>query len=503
MSICPKNSRYSKDLIIKRGVTKLDGHSVKNFNSWHNAYGMDDVELGLEDKIQPIKLSKNRYLLPVTELDLQSDFSSRDLDFYHGSALSKKKHWESVPAILEEHNVKKTTRYGCRENPYSVYELPVVDYVLIKENMEKKNPKFMWNGKKYRTDTIYYRSSGTFTKCSKTFIKYGKMQYVDVKKLKIERLPFTFKRRPRTCAVGTILGKQAHIDANTLLSIGTDTVKNTKKFYIDIAFQQKTTVTHMSSMGRTLNTKIYYGEDNEFPASNYIQYVTETDNSGVSKFELHYRVENSKPWKRYGIVTGNINRLSEVLVEFNPKIIAQYIRLIPIVWEGALTTNIGFFGKPYRRNISDMDDDSDCDCDSGYDSGYDAYKTVNYRLTTPMRKDKSYDSGRNTVYGKVKEVKKKRTKNVMADCDDIEDDYDDYEEVSHNTAKSKDDIPNFSEIVSTLSDYNSDHDSDYNSDCESDGYVLSPDNTLVTSSESNEEYRVPPNRPKLSDWIPS
>jgi hypothetical protein len=309
--------------------------------------------------------------------------------------LTKANTWKSVIDILESNAVSKSVRKtrNMFNDKFEInYTLPVVSDQIVKLydiNTNKKNiasnqNRIRWQGKNYKTNTLYYSSS------IHKFHEFGKYKLVDKKALGLSPLYGSIKEK------GVDLPRRlTEWCTNTHYDMGykRDPYNHInhpftgKLLSIDIDLSVDTQVSHISTMGKRYECYSFptLEERRSFNISGMgvFNYITEKTHHYVCRYQVLVRRHSSKQWISLGSFEGNKDRLTEVLHAFPELVLARYIRIVPESYNGSPSMQIALY-----NNTTDM-------------SSSESAKTINCKLLLPSKKRyyMRYDSMKNCGLG--------------------------------------------------------------------------------------------------------
>lgn len=327
----------------RRHLKPRDGHTAR-FKGQR-----DDDPVYVTFDTDTTRIDKHTVVRPATVFD-DYKFNAYHSKYHKGDIpLNKANLWKDVIDVLEENAIGKRVRRvrdSRRDKKAIDYVLPVTGERIIRDS-ERKPPSryhtrfFNFMGKKYDTTMIYYSNR------KHSFEPYGRFKYLPVDptihpikgKMKLKGNQTAIQINQRIHHTNYAGKREDHAFRYPLYE---------KDFlYTEVDFGKDVSITHLSMMGRSLNTGRFpvFEEAKEYGLDHKYQliFVVERDAQYVTKFEVQYRVHSSKKWISAGDFTGNNDRLTEHRIQFETPIVAQFFRIIPITYNGSPSMNFQFF----------------------------------------------------------------------------------------------------------------------------------------------------------------
>lgn len=349
----------------KRHLKPRDAHTARLKGE------RDRDPLCVEYTNDPIRIDKHTLVRPVTAFDCHNFEAYNDGRYgwnHNGSdiQLNKNRMWEDVLDILEKNaikkekikRVKKYCRNQYKDKKYIEYTLPIIGEMIIRDTVRKTPSRYStryinFNGKKLDTTMIYTRRYPTFE-------PFGRLVFLPPDPT-IFPIKGKMKLKGNTSALNIEqslgLGYLAYPDD----SDGAYFLPRYEKDFqhIEVDFGKDVTITHLSTMGRSLLTGRFPNTLEEATKYNLdwrnpIKYIREHYAHYVTKFEVQYRIHSSKEWISAGLFTGNNDRITEKRIQFEEPITAQFFRIIPITYDGSPSMNFTFY-----TNVSSEQKSSD------------------------------------------------------------------------------------------------------------------------------------------------
>lgn len=314
------------------------------------------------------------------------------------SMLAKKNTWDVIDT-MESECIKKITRHhpNADGQRIAIYTLPAVESVLQKEipeakfnrntlNKKKKETRWMViDGVKYDTDLIHTSTFGISftpygvynhveppvgserlkgaidvkfdtksTKSTKSIKNSTDVDRVDranrVKKDKKNRHDDRDSRELDICMIDTrrnICSTDMHKGHMNKMSEHRLPICTRKVIHVDVDLGKNMQIDAVSTMGRNheIHSRLEYDIDHwsAMYVNKRIKFVREKESHFVTSFALLYRQHGSKNWISLGNLSGNADRLTEVLTKFD--LVARYLRFVPLTYTRSPSFQIGVFGK--------------------------------------------------------------------------------------------------------------------------------------------------------------
>lgn len=328
----------------RRGLKARDNHTARVKNTRTTS----PVRIDFKPEIEQIdKHTSVRYTTAFDDagFEMYCDKSWRG----EGILLGKNHLWDVAVASLEEHAVAKHThrvRDQFKGTYVTDYQLPITGEQIIHTTHTKPKARhssryFYFMGKKMDTTMIYY------TPKKNVYEPYGRFVYVEKDPLTV---PITGKMK----LVGNTDAITINQAEHAIGSCSKDTPFDftypvyQKDFkYIEVDFNKDVTITHISTMGRTihLGRRTYYEDssDQYFGKHHDIQYAKERSVHCVTSYRIEARTRLTKKWFVVGDFPGNTDRLTENYIRFEEPITAQFFRITPLSYNTSPSMNFRFY----------------------------------------------------------------------------------------------------------------------------------------------------------------